>query len=584
MAIEETTKNYLRLTDWQAVTKRFPSSTFDSEQKSFRVMAFIGRTYENEQIQRNLANIISRIESRNSGISIQRRSSMTGQPSGPTRTNVLEELAEELGIDTAGGEDSSSTLVQKLPSLVLPQQVKLILPDEAKIMLYPRGLRCSTCSYYILQVDMGKHTTLQCPGCGKDKLRQISNLFFCKKCGNQHEITPPFTEPERDGPRFRCTKDGCACAGTGHLKLKLERPLSRSKWICDKTGNEVSRVIYSCPSCARWTGVRDPAHMKLVSTTESYMKPMTFSTVYVSGNLEFSLENAVPTWTLNEAPSDVGQTIREYGIRDVHLIDDIESFTVVYGYAPYGDEVQPKTFKYRNPDTRTFEYHAYTTMSKGKAILVLLDKGRVCRVVLEDLAKEGADEYTRNMAKEYLKTVNEDPAAAYTWLAGLTRNVMTAHTATPAANTSLFKLLHSVEHALTHHASLRTGLDESTFVGKVLVDDCAVLIYERAQVEAGGVEYLARHLLAPWISGAVRHVRDCRYECAEGCVKCLYIQDPMCHPLLPREIPDTYLLPNALLSRKLLVDFWGLVGIATVVEKKVTDFDVPSDTDGEEED
>jgi hypothetical protein len=575
VALEDTTKSYLNLTDWQAVTKRFPAATFDSQQKSFKVLAFIGRTFENPEIQRNLANIISRIESQNSGLSIQRRSTSGNQVNANAKGSVLDELAAELGIQS-GSDDSP--VVHRAPSLVLPHQVKLVFPDEAKIMLYPRGLRCATCNYYILHVDMSRHTTLECPGCGKDKLRQISNLFFCKKCGNQHEITPPFTEPEKDGPRFRCTEEGCS----GHLKLKLERPLSRSKWLCDRTNNEISRVFYSCPSCARWTGLRDPAHMKLVSTTESYMKPLTYSTVYMSGNLEFSLDNAAPEWTLSQAPPEVAEALNEYGVRDVQLIDDIESCKVVYGYTPYGDDVQAKMFKYRNPETRTFEYHAYATMSKGKGILVLLDKQRVSKVVLGQLASDGVGEHMRNAANDYIDRLEEDPASAYAWVAGVTRNAMTANSGS-SVSAPLFRLLHSVEHALTHQASLRTGLDESTFVGKVLLDDCTILIYERAQVEAGGVEYLAKHLLSQWISEAVKHVRDCRYECAAGCVKCLFIQDPMCHPLLPREIPDTYLLPNSQLSRKMLVDFWGLTGIAAVIEKGMTDFEEPADV-AEQED
>lgn len=124
-------------------------------------------------------------------------------------------------------------------------------------------------------------------------------------------------------------------------------------------------------------------------------------------------------------------------------------------------------------------------------------------------------------------------------------------------------------------------------MGKVLVDDYAILIYERAQVEAGGVEYIVRHdqMLTSWLSDAVRYVRDCRYECSEGCVKCLYIQDPLCHPILPREMPNTYLIPNELLSRKLLVDFWGLKDIAPVTEEQGTrpDNDTAKGYDAEED-
>lgn len=579
MVIEEIQNNYLRLNDYQAVTRHFPNSTFDSKQKSFIVLDFYGRPYENEQIQTNLANIISRIESRDYHKNLPREATITNQDHSKDQSkyDILEELAKELGIENSGKKD---IIGNKLTSVVLPQQVKLEFPDKAQITLYPRGLVCPTCSYYILHEDLSKHKSLSCHACGKDILRQISNLFFCTRCSRQEEIIPNFKEP-KDGPRFRCTEIDC----NGHLNLKLERSLSHSRWICDKTGNKF-RVIHSCPSCARWSGIKDPAYMKIVRTSESYMKPITFNTVYVSGNLEFSLKNANAAWMLSQAQSEIVDVLNEYGINDVQLIDDVESFTVVYGYASYGDEVRIKTFKRKNRDTGIFEYPGYTIMSKGKAILILLNKEKICEVILRDLLNETYDGLTRNTnetVKDHLKKLHEDPSTIYSWLAELTKNAMIKRTLTSSANTSLFKLLHSIEHVLVHQASLSTGLGESTFNGKVLVDDCSVLIYENSQVEAGGVEYLAHHLLDKWISGAVKHVRDCRYECSEGCVKCLYIQDPMCHPLLPREIPDTYMLPNSLLSRKLLVDFWGLSNIVTVLDRKSHLVD-PNYTNDEEDD
>lgn len=446
MAIEESIKRVLDLTDWQAITKKFPGSTFDSEQKSFMVVAFHGRPYENEQIQRNIANIISRIEARVSSLSIQRRpqgTSATSNPSPATSAaNIIDELAAEYGAVASSSTNAINN--DQAPLYVIPDQVKLISPSEAKVMLYPRGLRCPRCDYYIIHTDMSKHRSLDCPRCGKDRLRQISNLFFCLKCGSQHEITPRFTEPEKDGPIFRCTEPG-GC--DGHLLLKLERPLSKSRWVCDKTGTEVDRVVYSCPTCARWTGVRDPAFMKLVSTTESYMKPLTLSTVYVSGNLEFSLGNFSPSWSLKKVPKEIRDIMSGYGIRDMQVIDDIESFTVVYGYTSYGADALPKTFKRRNQETRQYEYPAYMTRSKGKGLLILLDKERAAKVALEELAAEaridGNDHFLRTV-RQYLDELEDDSATAYAWLAGATKDVITAHQTTPRTRTALFKLLHSV--------------------------------------------------------------------------------------------------------------------------------------------
>jgi len=207
------------------------------------------------------------------------------------------------------------------------------------------------------------------------------------------------------------------------------------------------------------------------------------------------------------------------------------------------------------------------TQSQGKGLVVQLDKERIAEVVLEDiirrLERTNPGSAILKDVRAQLKILREGSKLAvdsvYSWISNQTKEYLTSAPISELKySVPLFTLLHSIEHALTYQASLRTGLEESAFVGKVLIDDCALLIFEREQVEAGGVEYLAYDLLTRWLNESMKRVRDCRYQCYDGCVTCLYIRDPLCHPFFPSEVPNAYIFPNYLLSRTLLLKFWGI--------------------------
>jgi hypothetical protein len=132
----------------------------------------------------------------------------------------------------------------------------------------------------------------------------------------------------------------------------------------------------------------------------------------------------------------------------------------------------------------------------------------------------------------------------------------------------LLRLLHSFEHTLTYQAPLTTGLESNSFQSKVFLNDCAILIYERADVEAGGVEYLALKKVIEWLKESRMRIIHCRHECKDGCASCLFINDPLCHPLLNTETGGSYMLPNSLLSREMLIYFWNLMEIAPIIYRE----------------
>lgn len=564
-------------TDWQAITKRFPSSTFDSYKKSWRVLTFEGVEEKHPQLQQTLAAIISRILEKQMSPNGMNYSQKSVSHKDEGSISVLKKIAEDWGLqeEYEQEEKKDEEPIERYTKLVLPNQIKIISPTEAKITLYPRSLRCDHCNYYAVYTDLSKIKSTECPICKKGQLRQVSLLFFCDQCGYQHEITPPFTDPIKDGPTFRCGEEGC----TGHLMLDLKRKkLTQSRWVCSHTKNE-TEVVYFCPTCSDWPN-KKPKRMTLQPTTATYLKPLIYSVVQIDGNQTFKIDGLNPIWSLNNSTDDYNTETKEtihdvFGVEDVQVIDNVVSYTVVYGYAPYKEDATIRFFDVRNPDTNQFEYRAYVSRSEGKAALIKFDKAKVAETALEqmkeDLLKTASESALLSETTEQLKKLRENKENAdetYAWLSHQTIDILTN---TPIAQLKgrvpLFTFLHSLEHALTYQASLRAGLEESAFVGKVLINDCAVLIYEREQVEAGGVEYLAYDLIDRWFNEAMRHVRDCRYQCHDGCVSCLYIRDPLCHPFFPSEVPNAYIFPNSLLNRRMLLRFWG---ISSLLDKAPT--------------
>ena len=115
----------------------------------------------------------------------------------------------------------------------------------------------------------------------------------------------------------------------------------------------------------------------------------------------------------------------------------------------------------------------------------------------------------------------------------------------------LFKLLHTIEHSLTKHAALVTGLENQTFTGSVLLELGAILIYENRNVSAGGADFLINfENLYNWIFNSKKQLVTCSNDCEDGCAKCIFHNDPNCHPIWQKEFPKTWVIPNSLLSRK----------------------------------
>ena len=103
-----------------------------------------------------------------------------------------------------------------------------------------------------------------------------------------------------------------------------------------------------------------------------------------------------------------------------------------------------------------------------------------------------------------------------------------------------------------------TGLDEQTFGGLVMLEKCAILLYEKKNVSAGGIDFLLKmeENVQTWLSESRRQLLNCKNDCDDACPKCIFYRDPLCHPLWTKEFERRpYIIPNSLLSRKLCHTF-----------------------------
>lgn len=551
--------------EWLAITKYFPHSTFDADQKSWIVTDFIGDNENHPQLQKAIAKIISRYELRNIDERTPRRTHVSIPDVQPAGRSAFEELAEEYGLKSEEVVEGQQPVEGESsePCLVLQDQIKMQVPKEAKVKLYPRGLRCDNCEHYEVPRDPSKITSLVCKECKTGRMRQISLLFFCDRCGEQLEIVPVSMDPDKDGPEFSCTENGCG----GFLHLHMGKKLTDMSWVCGTTHTDFGQVRYMCRYCSDFAN-RKYKRMEIVPTTKAYLRPMTSAFVYFGDNRGTTITNEDVVWRLGIAGdlyNEQRETLREFGIFDVSAIETVESIRAVYGYSPYGDDVKVRFFKEKSRETGQFEYKAYITKTKGKGLVVELDKFKVCQVVLSSMNNKAIggliDKEISEKVKDcliQLKSGKGNIDEIYSWLGQSAKETLNEDPSVQSPFLDLFRLLHSIEHLLTYQAAIVTGLEENSFGGMVMIDKCAILVYETANVEAGGIDYICKEKLPDWINESVSWVRDCKYDCIDGCVKCLFIKDPMCHPFWPTEVDSSYIPPNSLLGRSLVSAFWGL--------------------------
>ena len=400
--------------------------------------------------------------------------------------------------------------------------------------------------------------SLTCPHCEKGNLVQPNLIFVCPRCGAQDEMMPPWKKLQHCNPGFSCTDESC----NGNLFLRIGKILTRSEWICSISKENKSPLWRPCMNCS---SPGNAVRMRLTYSTANYYRPLKVSEILDSDFQEFSVENIKSSWKLDDLPREERDAVVDYGIDDMRIIDELPSIDVTYGYTTHDERAVPQLFE--ESDYGRTKYECFILKTKGKGLLVRLNKKKIVKAVIaymEQEAERSGLEALQTELQDLQSAFDVSATDAYKKLAENTCEQFGMGSVSKRLSMPLLRLLHSFEHTLTYQAPLTTGLEQNSFQSKVFLNDCAILIYERDQVEAGGVEYLALKKVIEWLRQSRRRIIHCRHECKDGCASCLFINDPLCHPLLNAETGGSYMLPNSLLSRILLIHFWNLESIAPV--------------------
>lgn len=563
----------INYTTFQSIFGGFSNKTFDMFRKSWIVKKLNGTSVAHEDAQllsQILAKVMSDAVMHGVGEIQESLLGMGDKTAEPVDEEIMK-LQSLLGKpkEKQGINDKLSAFSNK--AKLLESQISIIEPQEGSIDIFPRAWYCKKCGFYRVASPF-ELKSLSCPWC-KDKFcvcsnpacpernktvkfaekcehcghktnpqrfSQLSLLFVCPVCAKQEEICPPFVKPETAPKIFIC--DVCGQP----MRLALKRPLSRSKWECIANPKHTKSVVQFCSKCSNWSkdeSARKPVMMKLKAASANYLKPVIFSAFKIGDSLEINkqiLENFTE-WKLSGQSGPEWDKIKSeiirYGIEDLWLIKEIKSFTINYGYQ-YNSFDEPKITNFYtsvDPRNKQIKYKCYVAVSNGKGLYIKLNKKRIIDVIepkkprnYEEIADAAISKIQESSPKE-LKDKGND----------------------------LFSLLHSVSHAILQSASIITGLNAESFAEKILVKDCGILLAERENVGTGGLDYVVQRKLLDWLVFSKTGIDTCRYDCQNGCPKCLFIRDPLCNPLLPFEGGTKYFIPNSLLSRKHLIAFWG---------------------------
>lgn len=399
----------------------------------------------------------------------------------------------------------SKKLGTPYPSRVALERVRLYQPETGMLELWPLSLVClnKNCRAYHL-LDWRSLPLAKCRECGGDKFDQLGIVHVCLSCSKIQALRPPykFANSNPDGT-FTCKK-----CGVGRIGFEVRRAkISESRWFCRKCG-EQERPHMSCGCQAGGvTGVTDNQKMQQMSiktVSVNPLKPAIVSAVSIEGlDVEEAARDILDgrrkairrgTDVLN---SQDAEPIRVLGINpgDIYLLGNVRAAIACYGYYAKKDAVI-QHWEERDVNFRR-HYKAYVAIAEGEAVLL--------------------------RARGF-----------------------------PANGEDKFTFLHTLEHALTKSFHLLAGVESGSFMGKVLDGLDAILIYECSEDDKGSLSYAFNHRLPEVFVEAQRMLMSCKYDCRNACVGCIYVKDPLCHPI------SGYFLPNDKLDRKLVLRQWRI--------------------------
>jgi hypothetical protein len=378
------------------------------------------------------------------------------------------------------------------------ERVVLIEPTGGELVLWPPTFICvpqgpqdsrhGCKTFYLAE----KGPIMRCEKCHGGTFWQPSVVLVCDVCSSYQPLTPSHRIARKTANGYFI----CEQCRKGRISLDYDpRKISKSRWLCDNCG--IEHPLTDGHYC-RCTG--EPKLMRVALTSEEPVKPAIVSMLYVGGReLEAAISSGITPYkragdVLREEALELLGDVFSLDTSNLHLLHDVTAAICTYGYKT-GRDAMVRFFEKYEGGRRM--YYAYFSRRKGSAILV-------------KMKKEGLG--------------GED------W----------------------FTFLHTVEHALVKASHLLAGVKEGAFMGKVLRNTGAVVIYEAESSERGGLDYIFEYRLIELFTEAYTLLRACKYDCDSACMGCVFVRDPLCHPL------DDFFVPNSMLNRKLVLNAWKM--------------------------
>lgn len=579
-----------KLSKWQALFRNFPGSIWPSEKATFRTQTIRGRPVDDLSIAEAIASEISQlraIEYEHYNLKQARRAEYAAQTSEESEQVEVEDYdLIERQIRELQGEDAkvlSSVQLARSGRLVDTSQIELIeVTDDSKVDVdvFPRSFRCESCGHYEI-VDPVTKKDLKCPcckgfcpSCGQEveepgasecpvcgtalrrpEMVQFSYIFACPRCANMEEFTHRLQRlSEVIGRPLPCPN-----CREGHLHFIIRESFTNAYWQCAKC-KFIARLDKHC-KCHIAEGPNDekgrPSIMKPISTSApSIAYPMIRSYLKLGAdpvtlrNLELAFEDSKGTdlygWKLSDQIKGPElHTIRDIlGIEDAFSVPRIVTTTVVYGYKS-GVSSYPFAIPEEERMAQLFKagrtkFRAYLVNTIGRGLVIKLQKGRL----LKFLGQITGSPYEKMTS--YEEMANHDKTT-----------LVESHFQPILDNPNtvrLVSLLHAVEHTMFKCAMEQVGLE--VFGSNILIDDAAIILYEREEVGSGGlVELTSQNQFVKLVNRVWRLLgEECPNNCQYGCPACIYIHDFYCHPFVPTEV-DRWFPPNSLLNRSLTAEF-----------------------------
>lgn len=590
-----------RLSKNQALFRNFEGSVWNTEKFVVRTQNIDGNPVNRPEIARVIAREISeliKVEDEHYSFKRQRRAERARVPKKEEVSR--EDYAEiEAQLRELRGEEGPEILSEKEPAefkaRVDAYQIDLIeITDNsiAHVDIFPRSYRCYTCGHYEIidprtvkdlkcpcckgycpncEESVEEPVDEKCPKCGtklrRNYLEQYAYIFVCPRCANIEEFTPAIIR--LDDVRGRVIT--CPQCGKGHFHFRIKESFTTAFWQCTnpgcqfvrRTGRNRLNKFCKChiPHGPNNEEGRYSIMKPIVTSAPSIAYPLVKTYLYLGTNpltlgdlqLEHQKSKGVDKyeWRLSEKVSslDLKMISDIYGIMDAFTVPKIVTSTVVYGYKSNvsshpvrinDNERMAKLFGTRQ------RFKAYLTNTEGRALVIMLNKGKIL---------------------DYVKSVPEfrcDPNISYedatnNIIAYLTTGQFQLIIDNPDA-AGLVTLLHALEHAYFKSAVEQVGLE--IFGSKILVTDCAILLYEREDVGEGGLVQLTSGAEAVGFKRLLRQMqtitRICPQLCHYACPACIYIHDFYCQPFVPSEMPRWF-PPNALLNRTAVDGFFNFL-------------------------